>query len=59
MIREYVCDECGEVFEYIQKYSDPPKTECELCKKDTLVENKLTLSNFVLSGTGWFKTGGY
>lgn len=30
-IYEYQCDECGTLFEVMQKMSDDPLTECEKC----------------------------
>ena len=31
-IYEYRCEECGHRTELIQKFSDPPLTECSQCK---------------------------
>jgi len=30
-IYEYRCDECGETFEVLQKFSDEPVATCKLC----------------------------
>jgi predicted nucleic acid-binding Zn ribbon protein len=47
------------MFEFIQRYEDPPKTLCVVCNTESLVENKIPLSSFQLVGGGWYKTGGY
>ena len=60
MIREYICKKCGESVEFIEKFEDLPKTDCPKCnQKNSLEVVTFPLSNFVLKGTGWFKTGGY
>ena len=33
-IYEYRCERCGEVTDELQKFSDPPKTDCEPCGGD-------------------------
>ncbi len=53
-IYEYTCHSCGEDFEAIQKFSDPPLRQCE-CGKEGVVERKLSLSAFHLQGGGWYK----
>ena len=55
-IYEYLCKECDEELEMIQKISDPPLTECPACRKDSLMK-KASLSAFHLKGGGWYKDG--
>ncbi len=54
-IYEYRCSECGCEKEYLQKVSDPLKTQCPQCGKDTL-QKKVTAAGFQLKGSGWYVT---
>jgi putative FmdB family regulatory protein len=53
-IYEYRCQDCGKVHEFIQKFSDAPKTECPECggRLEKLISN----TSFVLKGSGWYVT---
>jgi len=51
----YKCTDCGEEAEYIQKFSDPPMTECEHC--GGCIEKQITAAAFHLKGGGWYKDG--
>ena len=53
-IYEYTCKTCGQEFEVIQKFSDPPLAACD-CGEGGPVERKLSLSAFHLQGHGWYK----
>ncbi len=55
-IYEYACTICGREFEAVQKFSDPPVTECT-CGQEGGVERKLSLSAFHLKGGGWYNQG--
>lgn len=52
-IYEYGCQGCGKVFEYMQRMSDDPKTECEDC--GGALERLISRSAFHLKGGGWYK----
>ena len=54
-IYEYQCDNCGGVFEAIQKFSDDPLTECRLCGHEG-VRKLLSAPAFRLKGSGWYET---
>ena len=54
-IYEYECQQCGEVFETIQKFSDPRLTEC-LCEEKAPVKKLISAAAFHLKGTGWYVT---
>ncbi|MES1943275.1 regulatory protein, FmdB family [Salinisphaera sp. PC39] len=54
-IYEYVCRECGEEIEKLQKLSDAPLTECPACHKDAL-KRKISSAGFRLAGGGWYET---
>jgi putative FmdB family regulatory protein len=53
-IYEYKCQSCHRTLEFIQKFSDPLRTECPNChgKLDKL----LSSTSFQLKGTGWYAT---
>ena len=52
---EYKCEACGEEFDYFQKFSDAPLTECEKCggKLTKLVSGG---SGLIFKGTGFYIT---
>ncbi len=53
-IYEYECGECGCQTEILQKFSDPPITECEACNGK--MRKLISQSTFHLKGTGWYVT---
>lgn len=53
-IYEYECTECGRQTEALQKFSDPPLTECELCKGR--LKKVISQNSFHLKGSGWYVT---
>ena len=61
-IYEYECKKCGKRVEVLQKFSDPPLAECELCNGK--MSKLISQNTFHLKGTGWYvtdyasKTGG-
>ncbi|MEZ4599840.1 MAG: zinc ribbon domain-containing protein [Syntrophotaleaceae bacterium] len=54
-VYEYKCEECGLVFEAMQKFSDPPLTECRSCGGP--VEKQISQTAFALKGHGWYQQG--
>ncbi len=51
---EYECDACGERFERIQKFSDPPVEKCPACGGKV---RKLPSSPAIqFKGSGWYIT---
>ena len=54
-IYEYECDACGHHMEALQKFSDPPLSECEACRSHKL-KKLISQSTFHLKGTGWYVT---
>jgi len=52
---DYQCKKCGEAFEYLQKFSDPPMTKCEACGGK--LAKQLTAPAFHLKGGGWYADG--
>ncbi len=53
-VYEYRCNDCGREFEYQQRMSEPDKTGCEACGKETL-ERLISRTAFALKGSGWYK----
>ena len=54
-IYEYRCASCGYENEYLQKVSDPLRTDCPECGKATL-EKLVSAAGFQLKGNGWYVT---
>jgi putative FmdB family regulatory protein len=52
---EYQCDACGERFETIRKFSDPPLDICEKCGKGP-VQRLVSSPAFQFKGSGWYIT---
>jgi putative FmdB family regulatory protein len=52
---EYQCDACGQRFEVIQKFSDPPVDVCTKCGKGP-VQRLLSSPAIQFKGTGWYIT---
>ena len=51
---EYRCENCGEVFEVIEKFSDEPLKVHEKCGGK--VERLLSAPSFQFKGSGWYVT---
>ena len=54
-IYEYECRGCGDVHEFIQKFSDSPKRKCPSCGKLRL-KKLISAAAFHLKGDGWYVT---
>jgi putative FmdB family regulatory protein len=54
-IYEYRCAACGHQEEFLQKVSDPLRTRCTSCGKETL-SKMVTAAGFQLKGSGWYAT---
>jgi putative FmdB family regulatory protein len=52
---EYRCDACGQHFEKIQKFSDPPVDVCPNCGARQ-VEKLLSSPAIQFKGSGWYIT---
>jgi putative FmdB family regulatory protein len=53
-LHEYKCRKCGETFEVLQKFSDPPVKKHAAC--GGAVDQLISSSSFQLKGTGWYAT---
>ena len=54
-IYEYRCGACGHQEEFLQRVSEPPLTECPVCRKPTF-KKLLSAAGFQLKGSGWYAT---
>ncbi|WP_163832975.1 FmdB family zinc ribbon protein [Spartinivicinus ruber] len=54
-IYEYLCDQCENTHEVIQKISDDPLKTCPQCGEDAL-KKLLSAPAFRLKGSGWYET---
>jgi putative FmdB family regulatory protein len=52
---EYQCDVCGQRFEVIQKFSDPPVEVCRACGGGP-VRKLLSSPAIQFKGSGWYIT---
>ena len=55
-VYEYRCDACGQDFEAIQKFSDLPLADCEICGAKSALKKLISRSSFTLKGSGWHTT---
>jgi putative FmdB family regulatory protein len=53
-IYEYECSKCGKTSEAMQRFSDPPLTECSSCHGQ--LRKLISMSTFHLKGSGWYTT---
>ncbi len=53
-IYEYHCAQCGKDFEFMQKFSDPPRMVCPDCGGE--LKKLISQCTFHLKGTGWYAT---
>ena len=52
---EYQCEACGERFEKIQKFSDPPLEVCAKCGRGP-IRKLLSSPAIQFKGSGWYIT---
>ncbi len=52
---EFLCKVCGHRFEKIQKFSDPPPSECPVCSEDE-IEQVIHAPAVQFKGSGWYVT---
>lgn len=53
-IYEYQCQKCGHRLETMQRYSDPPLTECPECAG--ALKKLISAPAFQFKGSGWYVT---
>jgi putative FmdB family regulatory protein len=51
---EYECTKCGRRFEVIQKFSDPIRKTCEVCKGP--LKKLISAPAIQFKGSGWYVT---
>jgi putative FmdB family regulatory protein len=50
---EYVCTECQNLWEEVQKISEDPIKDCPKCGK-AAAKRQISGGNFILKGGGWY-----
>ncbi len=53
-IYEYECKTCHQITESLQKFSDPPLSDCPHC--NGRLQKLMSLNSFHLKGSGWYVT---
>lgn len=51
---QYVCTECGEPLEVVQKFSDDPLTECPACSGR--LRKVFSAAGIIFKGSGFYRT---
>lgn len=54
-IYEYICNKCNTRTEKLEKINEKNETICPSCKENSL-KKIISISNFNLKGSGWYKT---
>ncbi len=54
-IYEYVCQECGQSCEHLEKVGQSPKIDCPHCHAAKL-HRVVSAAGFQLKGDGWYVT---
>jgi putative FmdB family regulatory protein len=55
-IYEYECAKCHKISEVQQKFADDPLTLCPLDDCDGTVKKIMSMTSFILKGTGYYST---
>ena len=55
-IYAFACNNCGHLFDKLQKLSDADPSACPSCGAEGRVHRQLTAPQFRLSGGGWYET---
>jgi len=54
-IYEYICSECQEIQEILQKVNENNPQVCPKCNKNNTLSKLVSNSAFHLKGGGWYK----
>ena len=54
-IYEYLCQDCGQGTEALQKIADAPLIQCPSCGQDAL-QKRMSAAGFLLKCGGWYYT---
>jgi putative FmdB family regulatory protein len=55
-IYAFACNNCGHLFDKLQKLSDADPDACPACGAKGTVHRRLTAPQFRLAGGGWYET---
>ena len=53
-IYAFACNNCGHLFDKLQKLSDADPATCPACGAGGQIRRQLTAPSFRLSGSGWY-----
>ena len=53
-IYEYVCEDCEQIIELLQKVGAACPSECNSCGKSDTMRKKVSQTSFQLKGGGWY-----
>ena len=53
-IYEYICNECEQITELLQKVGAEAPSECKSCGKSDTMKKKVSQTSFQLKGGGWY-----
>jgi len=53
-IYEYICVDCEEIMELLQKVGAQAPSECKVCGKSDTMKKKVSQTSFQLKGGGWY-----
>ena len=53
---DYICNDCGKMYEYFQSMSDAPIKECPECKKNSLRRVISGGTGLIFKGSGYYLT---
>ena len=53
---DYICNDCGKMYEYFQAMSDAPIKECTDCKKNSLRRVISGGTGLIFKGSGYYLT---
>lgn len=53
-IYEYMCTDCEQITELLQKVGAPPPSACSYCGSSDTMKKKVSQTSFQLKGGGWY-----
>ena len=53
---DYICNDCGKMYEYFQSMSDAPIKECPECKNNSLRRVISGGAGLIFKGSGYYLT---
>jgi putative FmdB family regulatory protein len=54
---EYLCQDCGEKEEKLERFNAPEAHDCPKCGKPKAMRRQVSRTSFTLAGGGWYGQG--